>query len=95
MIIIPHETCGFTDNAFDLDILVLEFKNIGSVDIHDTVDFSKKEQNSTYYLWCSVEKKMLSRLKESWLDMLSEMVFLQISLLKKIIKLLLLSTVTN
>ena len=50
MIIIPHETCGFTDNAFDLDILVLEFKNIGSVDIHDTVDFSKKEQNSTYYL---------------------------------------------
>jgi hypothetical protein len=41
---------GFADDAFDLDILATEFKNMGSVESEDTGSFEKNIVSSTYFL---------------------------------------------
>ena len=70
------ETCEFTDDAFNLDILASDFKNVGSVDNHDAIDFSKKRAKQYLLFMVQCWEKILSQLKGLWIDMLLEMAFL-------------------
>ena len=70
------DTCGFADDAFNLDILASEFENMGSVDNHDAIDVSKKRAKQYLLFMVQCWEKILSQLKGLWIDMLSEMAFL-------------------